>query len=106
MMDGSFCVVLTTTDSQEEADALARGLVHARLAACVQQMPIRSVYRWQGEVVQDEEILLLIKTQSRLYPQVESWIRAHHHYETPEILQLPVSAGLDAYLSWVQGETG
>ncbi len=98
-------VIFTTCSSQEEADAIASGLVEARLAACVQQTPIRSVYRWEGEVVRDEEILLLIKTRTGLYPLVEAWIKHRHSYDTPEILMLPAEAGLDAYLAWVDAET-
>ena len=100
-----YCVILTTTGSQEEADALASGLVEARLAACVQQTPIRSTYRWEGKVVKDEEILLLIKSRTGLYPLVEAWITARHSYDTPEIIMLPVADGLDAYLAWVDDET-
>lgn len=100
-----YCVILTTTGSQEEADAIAMGLVEARLAACVQQTPIRSTYRWEGKVVKDEEILLLIKTRTGLYPQVEAWITARHSYDTPEIIMLPVTDGLDDYLRWVDEET-
>ncbi len=101
-----FCVILTTCGSADEANTIAAGLIEARLAACVQQSPIRSVYRWEGRVVQDEELLLLIKTQSHLYPQVEAWIKAHHSYDVPEIIQLPVETGLPAYLQWVESETG
>ncbi len=101
-----FCVILTTCGSVEESEAIATGLIEARLAACVQQTPIRSVYRWEGRVVQDEELLLLIKTQSHLYSRVEAWIKAHHSYDTPEIIQLPVVAGLSDYLQWIDSETG
>ena len=100
-----YCMILTTTGSQEEADAIATGLVEARLAACVQQMPIRSAYRWEGKVVKDEEILLLIKSRTGLYPLVEAWITARHSYDTPEIVMLPVIDGLNAYLAWVDDET-
>lgn len=98
------CVILTTTSSQEEAEALASGLVAARLAACVQQTPIHSTYRWEGKVVRDEEILILIKTRTALYPQIEAWIRAHHSYDTPEIVMLPITDGLNDYLAWVDAE--
>jgi len=100
-----YCVILTTTGSREEAETLASGLVAARLAACVQQTPIRSTYRWEGKVVRDEEILLFIKTRTVLYPQIEAWIQSHHSYDTPEIVMLPVTGGLDDYLAWVDKET-
>ncbi len=100
-----YAIIYTTCSSQEEAEALAAGLVEARLAACVQQMPIRSTYRWEGRVVRDEEWLLLIKTTAARYPQVEAWIQEHHSYEIPEILMTPVSQGLAEYLAWVDEET-
>jgi len=100
-----YCVILTTCGSQEEADSIAAGLVEARLAACVQQTPIRSTYRWEGKIVKDEELLLFIKTRADLYPQIEAWIRSRHSYDVPEIIRLPVDAGLDDYLTWVKKET-
>ncbi len=100
-----YCVILTTCGSQEEADAIATGLVEARLAACVQQSPIHSTYRWEGKVLKDEELLLLIKTRTDLYDQIESWIKTHHSYDVPEIVLLPIETGLDEYLGWVTDET-
>jgi len=98
-------VILTTSSSEEEAAQIAAGLVEARLAACVQQTPIRSTYRWEGKVVKDEELLLLIKTRTALFPQVEAWIRSHHSYDVPEIIMLPVVEGSEAYLAWIEEET-
>jgi periplasmic divalent cation tolerance protein len=100
-----YCVILTTCGSQEEADSIAAGLVEARLAACVQQTPIRSTYRWEGEIVKDEELLLFIKTRADLYHQFEAWIRSRHCYDVPEIIRLPVDASLDDYLTWFKTET-
>jgi periplasmic divalent cation tolerance protein len=94
-------MILTTAGSQAEADRLADMLVSSRLAACVQQLAIASVYRWQGEIHRDPEILLLIKTAARLYPQVQAAILANHSYEVPEIIQIPVTQGLDRYLGWI-----
>lgn len=86
---------------------MAGGLVEARLAACVQIIgPVRSVYRWQGQVERADEVLLSIKTRAALYPQVEAAIRELHSYEIPEIVALPVAAGLPAYLDWIAAETG
>jgi periplasmic divalent cation tolerance protein len=105
-----YCVVQTTVSSQAQAEALARLIVEARLGACVQLQPIRSFYRWPNEVqseVRDEaEILLQIKTRQACYPALEAFIRAHHSYETPEIVQLPIVAGSADYLQWLQTETG
>jgi len=99
------CVVLTTTSSREEARRLAGSLVENRLAACVQLLPIESVYSWQGAVQSDDEILLLIKTRRELYAALEAFIKQLHSYEVPEIIQLPVEVGSDAYLSWIASVT-
>lgn len=101
----SACVVLTTTSSREDARTLAGKLVENRLAACVQLMPIESVYSWKGAVQSDNEILLLIKTRRELYAALEAFIRQMHSYEVPEIIQLPVDAGSDAYLRWMASVT-
>jgi periplasmic divalent cation tolerance protein len=94
-------VVLTTVGSQEAASSLARRLVEAGLAACVQLIPIESVYRWEGEVVEEGEVLLLVKIRRARYDDVEQAILDGHPYETPEVVMLPVEAGLPAYLSWL-----
>ncbi len=95
-------VVLTTVESPEDAERLARLLVERRLAACVQLLPpITSIYRWQGNVERASEILVLIKTTPDAYPRLEADLRAHHPYTTPEILALPVAAGSTDYLNWL-----
>lgn len=98
----AYCVVLTTAGTEEEAHRLAEGLVSRKLAACVQAMPITSTYIWQGQLRRDPEWLLLIKTTSARYDEVESFIREHHSYEVPEIVLVPILQGLGAYLAWVQ----
>lgn len=100
-MPKPYCMILTTATSQDEADLLARLLVERRLAACVQAIPMRSTYHWQGAVQQEAEILLLVKTAARLYAQVEAAILETHSYEVPEILQVPVERGLESYLGWI-----
>jgi len=99
-------VVLTTTAADRaEAGRLARLLIDQRLAACVQLLPIDSHYRWNGQIEQVSEILLLIKTRGALSEPAMAAIKAAHSYETPEILVLPVTGGLPAYLAWIDGET-
>jgi periplasmic divalent cation tolerance protein len=98
-------VIMTTAGSREEARRLARGLVEGRLAACVQMVPVESVYEWDGEVREDAEILLLAKTRRDRYADVETHLRAHHSYDIPEIVAVPVEAGLAAYLGWVDRQT-
>jgi periplasmic divalent cation tolerance protein len=104
-MDKLYCVMLTTSGSQAEADRLAELLVSSRLAACVQISAIHSWYAWQGKVSHEPEYLLFIKTTADLYPDVEAALLANHSYEIPEIIQIPITRGLDLYLGWIGENT-
>ncbi len=106
MSNGAACVVITTTPGRAEARSLARALLKNRMAACVQLMPIASFYTWDGEINDDDEILLLIKTQAELYPALEAFIKEVHSYQVPEIIQLPVVDGSETYLRWIGEVTG
>ena len=98
-------VVLMTAANREEANQIAGLLVSTRLAACVQILPeIQSVYRWQGEVKREPEILLLAKTTLSRFDELESKVRAMHSYETPEIIALPITAASEPYLKWLLDE--
>ena len=98
-------VVLMTAANREEANQIAELLVSARLAACVQILPeIESVYRWQGEVKREQEILLLAKATRARFDEIESKVRAMHSYETPEIIALPITAASEPYLKWLLDE--
>lgn len=102
----TYLTVLTTTDDAGKAGALAAGAVEAGVAACAQvDGPITSVYRWEGEVRTDREWRVLYKTTAARYPDLEAHVRAHHDYDTPEIIATPVTHGSDAYLSWVGAQT-
>ena len=96
-----YCLVLTTTATAEEAQSLAQGIVESRLGACVQIQPIQSVYRWQGTLCNDTEFRLSVKTSQARYAALERFIATHHSYETPEIVQVPITAGSEAYLQWI-----
>lgn len=99
-------VVLCNCPDPAVATAIAEAVVGAGLAACVNQLPpCRSVYRWQGAVETAEEIPLLIKTTASRYAALQEAIRVRHPYEVPEIIALPVAAGLPAYLDWLRAET-
>jgi periplasmic divalent cation tolerance protein len=99
-------LVLTNLPDRESADRLARGVVEARVAACVNVLPpARSVYRWKGAVETAEEHPVLIKTASDRYPDLEKAIRSLHPYELPEIVAVNIESGLPAYLAWVAAET-
>lgn len=102
----SMCVVITAAPNEEEANRIARMLVERRLAACVQRMPMRSIYRWQGELVDEEEYLLLVKTTVQRYQKVEKAILKVHTYQIPEIIQLDVTRVLPAYLDWLHMNVG
>ena len=100
-------MVLTTLDERTAAMGMARSLVDEGLAACVHLLPAgTSVYVWEGEVAEDTEYTLLIKTRQDLYPDLEAAILERHPYEVPEILALPVQDGLPDYLDWVAASTG
>lgn len=95
-------LIVHCTCPPAHADTLARTLVDAQVAACVSALPgVRSTYRWQGQVCQDDEVLLLIKTTAARFEALRETLLAHHPYELPEILAVPVAAGHAAYLDWV-----
>jgi len=106
MSDPSACVVMTTTANKEQAEKIARAVLEARLAACVQIQDVTSYYWWDGKINCDAEQLLFLKTTAEHYDALEAAIIANHSYDTPEILLVPVERGLDKYLSWMQRETG
>ena len=98
-------VVLMTAASQDEASRIAEMLVGAQLAACVQILPeITSVYRWQGEIQREKEILLLAKTNRSRFDELEGKVRAMHSYETPEIIAVPVTDASGPYIEWLLTE--
>ena len=100
-------LVFTTLPDAEMAGKVARNLVEQRLAACVNVLAAcSSVYRWQGDVHEDEEIPLIIKTTAELYPALETYLRQQHPYALPEIVALDVAQGLPEYLHWVAESTG
>ena len=99
-------LVFSNLPDQASAAKLAAVLIEQRLAACVNvQAPCTSVYRWQGKVETATEVPVFIKTTRERYPALEAAIRAHHPYELPEIIAVPLVAGLPAYLEWVHTET-
>ncbi|WP_330278042.1 divalent-cation tolerance protein CutA [Lentzea sp. NBC_00516] len=98
-------VVTTTVDSAEAAESLAKGVIEARLGACVQIVPIRSVYRWDGEVRVDAEWRCVVKTSAIRVDDLVAHIKVHHTYDVPEVVVTPVTGGNDDYLAWVSEET-
>ena len=95
-------VVFMTAADAVEAGRLAEMLIEKRLAACVQILPeIESVYRWQGRIERQREVLLLAKTTRAKFEDLEREVRAAHSYETPEIVAVPLAAGSIPYLQWL-----
>ena len=99
-------LVLTNLPDRESAEKLADRLLQGHEAACINILaPCRSVYRWKDAIQHDEEHPMLIKTTRERYPALEAAIRDAHPYELPEIIAFAVTAGLPAYLQWVESET-
>jgi periplasmic divalent cation tolerance protein len=99
-------LVMTNLPDMASAQSMARWLVEQRLAACANCLPaVQSTYRWQGAIEQAEEVTLLIKSVAGRYAELEAAIKGAHPYQVPEIVALPVTAGLPAYLDWVVQET-
>ncbi|WP_292531129.1 divalent-cation tolerance protein CutA [Methylocystis sp.] len=93
-------ILVTTTDDEEQARALARGALAAKLAACVQIHPIQSCYVWKGEMREEPEFLLHMKARAQDYPALAALVRRLHSYETPEILRVDVAEADQDYLAW------
>jgi len=100
-----YCMILVTCAGESHARKLAEKLVRQRLAACVQIHPVTSIYTWENKIHDDPESRLIIKTRSSLYPKVEAFIAKHHGYEVPQIIKVPIEAGLTSYLNWLDEQT-
>lgn len=102
----SYIVAYCTTSNKKNALEIARHLIENKLAACVNIIPhITSIYNWENNICEEDEFLLVIKTQKRLYKKLEKAIIAKHEYTLPEIIALPIENGYDKYLKWVKDET-
>ena len=101
-MSEEYQIALCTCPDEETAEMVANHLVDEQLATCVNILPgMRSVYRWQGEVESNNEVMLVIKTMGHVFEQLEEVILRHHPYELPEIVTVPISNGEKHYLSWI-----
>ena len=106
MADERLSIILVTAPSLDVANQLAHGLVSERLAACVNVLPqVMSTYVWEGQLKQAEEVLLVIKTRRSRYATIEQYVRAHHPYDTPEIVEIPAGRVTRPYRAWVLKET-
>jgi periplasmic divalent cation tolerance protein len=98
-------IVLSTCPSLEEAKRIAKGLVEARLAACVNIVGgVVSVYQWQGAVEASDEVMLVVKTRRDLLSRLNERLAGMHSYEVPESIAIPVAEGLPAYIEWMDRE--
>ncbi|WP_457606347.1 divalent-cation tolerance protein CutA [Nitratifractor sp.] len=104
--NNTYAIVITTTDSEAEAKRLAKALLDARLAACIQILQIESLYRWEGSIEEATEYRLEIKTRAELFEKIERLVRDLHSYEVPEIIMLSIEEGSTEYLNWLDGEVG
>ena len=101
-----YLVILVTAASADKGRGLARTLVEERLAACASVVPgVVSTFRWQGEVQEESEVLVVIKSRAALFQALERRIRQLHDYEVPEILALAVEHGSPPYLEWLGNQT-
>ena len=106
MANDNYIIVFNTCNSADLASSMAESLVSNKLAACVNIINnVESVYQWQGKIEHDKEILLIIKTRQSLFSQVEKAIQELHDYELPEIIAVPIEAGQQKYLNWIQSAT-
>jgi len=101
----SFCLITTTYPDEQSAKAVIHLLLEQKLAACIQMQVVQSFYHWEGKVCESHEQLLLIKTRSSLFTKIEALILKHHPYTTPQLIQIPIEQGFEAYLNWVAEET-
>lgn len=103
--DVEFVEIQVSCGDADEATRIAEVLVDRRLAACVQQVPIRSTYRWQGAVQRDDEILLLVKTTAARRVEIEQAVRELHSYDVPAFTLVEIADGTADYLDWIRTET-
>ncbi len=98
-------LIYTTVDSIKTAETLAHGLLDQQLIACANMLPaMQSIYRWEGNIMQEQETVILLKTAQTKCQDVISYLRKHHPYECPSILELPVIGGNPDFFTWIMQE--
>ena len=105
MEASNYCLISTTTDTKENADAITQLLLEKKLIACVQSIVIQSAYHWQGKIINAEEILLQMKSKRSLFEKVQRAIEHLHTYDVPEIIMVPMVGANLSYLQWIEEET-
>jgi periplasmic divalent cation tolerance protein len=105
-MKSEYIIVLITAPNEEDAAKIGRTLVEEKLAACANIIQsIRSIYRWQGRIEDEQETLVIAKTRNELFDRLKERVIALHPYSVPEIIALPIVAGSESYLNWIRQET-
>lgn len=105
-MDAKHLVVFVTTPTMEIGEQIARTLVEAQLAAGINLIPeIKSIYTWEGKIYNEAEVMMVIKTQARLFETLVESVQSLHPFEVPEIIALPIVAGSANYLAWIEAVT-
>jgi periplasmic divalent cation tolerance protein len=105
MKASDYCIVSTTTDTRENADQISNELLQNKLIACSQRTLTQSAYRWQGKIIEAEEILLQMKTKKSLFDSIKKTINHLHTYDVPEIIMIPLLDANEFYLDWIEKET-
>jgi periplasmic divalent cation tolerance protein len=101
-----YIVVYVTAPNEEEAGKIARSLVEDKLAGCVNIVKnMRSIYRWQGKIEDEDEVLMIVKTRKEHFAHIREMVKRLHSYSVPEIIVLPIVAGSEDYLTWLKEET-
>jgi len=97
-------VVFVTASSSAQARRIARRLLQSKLAACVNMVPIESMFLWKGEIQEEEEVLMVIKTRAEAFDDLMNAVKGMHTYDTPEVIGMPVVLGSREYLKWIDDE--
>ena len=105
MEASEYCLIMTTTDTKENANAITKVLLEEKLVACVQSTTIQSAYHWQGKIIQSVEICLQMKTKRSLFEKIQTEIEHLHAYDVPEIIMVPMAGANPPYLQWIEAET-
>lgn len=102
-----FSACFVTAPSKEEARALARTLLEARVVACVNLVPaVESLYWWEGRIDEAQEVLMILKTRTERLEELVALVKEHHSYSVPEVISLPLGPGNPDYLAWLSAEVG
>jgi periplasmic divalent cation tolerance protein len=102
---GKYGIVLTTFQNEQQAKPVIEEILRCKLAACVQEIKIKSHYTWKGELCHEDENLVLFKTRKEIYPKLEKKLLEIHLYDTPEVLFVDVDKGSAAYFAWIDEQT-